>query len=129
MKNKEYTILVVEDDLDVLKNLEIELEIEGYHVISAQDSISAFTMLKKQAFDLIVSDIVMPDMDGNMSKRAGIDLLKIIKVNYPNIPVIMLSATENKEIKDEALKLGAVASFEKGPSSTEFKKTIQTYLK
>ncbi len=57
-------ILLIDDEPDLLDNLGLTLEMAGHKTITATDGFSALSMLKEHAVDLIISDIVMPDMGG-----------------------------------------------------------------
>jgi two-component system response regulator VanR len=58
------TVLVVDDQPEILENLELVLEAEGYHVLTARDGIEALARLQSHAVDLILADIAMPRMNG-----------------------------------------------------------------
>jgi CheY-like chemotaxis protein len=62
--NKMPSILLVEDQPDLLDNLSLTLEMAGYQIIKAKEGHEALTLLKTQPVDLILSDIVMPNMGG-----------------------------------------------------------------
>ena len=86
------TILVLEDNSDLLKNIELILEMEGYQVVSACSGPQALTLLEQTRPDLIISDIMMPEMDGYefyQCVRRHPELL--------TIPFIFLSAKGEKE--------------------------------
>jgi YesN/AraC family two-component response regulator len=95
-------ILVVEDDLILVENLCSMLEIEGFHVYSANNGLEALKLIQSKRIALILSDISMPVMD-------GIELLKNIKSNkkYTHIPFIFLTAKTALEDKLMALDLMA----------------------
>ena len=91
-------ILVVDDKQDILQTLEMILTLEGYSVSLAYDGQEGLKWLKDSKPDLIISDIMMPIMN-------GIEMVKTIRANpsMKSIPIIMLSAvqpearlTENK---------------------------------
>ena len=93
-------ILVVDDDPSIRNMLSIVLKKNNYDVILAENGNSALNRLKKSTFDLIISDIKMPDID-------GIRLLEKIKSINPEIPVIMITAFASANDAVEAMKLGA----------------------
>ena len=92
-------ILVVDDDQEMLRMLNRTLELEGFGVATAADGKSALTLLREQEPDLVILDIVMPEMD-------GFQVLDLIRQRY-NIPVIMLSARCEVTTLRDALVLGA----------------------
>ena len=85
------TILVVDDETDLL-NLSCEiLMTQGYKVFSAQDAKQALKILQSETIDLVLSDVLMPDMD-------GFQLAGIIQKQYPNIKIQLTSGyTDNRE--------------------------------
>ncbi|MDK1285639.1 sigma-54-dependent transcriptional regulator [Pseudoalteromonas umbrosa] len=98
MSNK---ILVVEDDAGLREALLDTLELAGIDCVEADSAEQAMVLLKQQSFSLVVSDVQM----GQMS---GIDLLKSIKLNYPNLPVLMMTAYATIDDAVEAMRLGAI---------------------
>ncbi len=87
-----YTILVVEDTIGMLENIQFLLETDNYNVLTAKDGIEALSVLENEIPDLIISDIMMPNLD-------GYGLYEHIK-NNPKlkiIPFIFLTAKETKE--------------------------------
>lgn len=97
-----YQILLVEDDKDILDFNSKFLEQNKFRVLKAVNGKEALELLEKTLPDLVISDLMMPELD-------GIGLLKAIKNNthYNHIPVIILSAKAAPESRMEALKLGA----------------------
>jgi signal transduction histidine kinase/CheY-like chemotaxis protein/AraC-like DNA-binding protein len=99
--SKNYKILIVEDDHDVRNYLKSELG-EFYDLYEANDGIEAWPIIKDKMPDLVISDVMMPRMD-------GIQLCKKIKteVNTSHIPVILLTARTSIENRIEGLETGA----------------------
>ena len=95
-------ILIVEDELIMLKALQFRLRKDGYDVHTANDGALALEMINSQSFDLILLDIMLPFVGGLelVSKVKGNDRIK-------NTPVIMLSAVGLENIILEAFELGA----------------------
>ncbi len=94
-----YNILVVEDDIDIIKLLKIYLENDGHNVYSANNGIEALEIVEDIKIDLVVMDIMMPKMD-------GYELTKRVRERY-NIPIIILSAKNEDSDKILGLNLGA----------------------
>ena len=87
-----YTILVAEDDNDIVKLLKLYLESSGYRVLRVDNGLSAFELIQKEEIDLAVVDIMMPKMD-------GYEFIKKTK-EVKNIPTLILSAkNEDTEMK------------------------------
>lgn len=106
-------LLLVDDNEEILEFLEHELN-EKYEIAKAFDGREALEILKENAVQLLISDIMMPVMD-------GFELCRIIKTNfdYSHIPVILLTAKNTLQSKIEGLELGADAYIEK-PFSPEY---------
>ena len=99
MKNK---ILIVEDEAQVARLTKFKLVKEGYEVTLAENGIKALESIKNNTPDIIILDIMMPEMD-------GFTLLQNIKEddNLKNIPVIMLTVKGAKSDINKAYELGA----------------------
>ncbi len=93
-------ILVVDDDKGIQDVLEIMLTRAGYQVATADDGASALEVIRKKKFDLVITDLKMPRMD-------GIDLLKGIKETVPGTAVILLTAFASGETALAAMRGGA----------------------
>ena len=80
MKRDNASILVVDDDPALLHSLKEILEAEGYEVTTAADGESGLRCLKEQAFDLVLSDLALPGLD-------GMELLKYLRREAPGLPL------------------------------------------
>lgn len=111
---KSSCILVVDDNVEMLSFIEKKLIAAGHRVIKACDGAAALEILADEYVDIVVSDVMMPGID-------GIELLSRIKsdVNYSHIPVILLTAKTRMEDKLAGLDSGADAYIEK-PFSIEY---------
>jgi CheY-like chemotaxis protein len=96
MKNKK--ILIVDDDKDILNSLELFLTAEGYTVNTANSGKEALKILKKENFDLITMDVLMPGMN-------GLELASLIRetTSLANIKIVFFTVVENagEEIKEK----------------------------
>jgi DNA-binding response OmpR family regulator len=106
-------ILIVEDNEEMLDFIAEDLS-EKYNVLKALNGQEALNILKEEAIQLVISDVMMPVMD-------GFELCRAIKSNfeYSHIPVILLTAKNTLQSKIEGLELGADAYIEK-PFSPEY---------
>jgi DNA-binding response OmpR family regulator len=124
MTNTRGPLLVVEDIPNVLELLEVTLRFQGYEVLSARNGEEALAILEKETPALIISDILMPKLDG----FAFVQELR----NNPKtmgIPVIFLSATYvTPEDRTFAMSLGASRFIEKPIDTEEFLLTIAELL-
>ena len=96
---KHQSIMVIDDDPNMLQLLRRTLEMEGYDAILAADGASAMMILRDCKPDLIILDIMMPGPDGYM-------VLENIRQSY-DIPVIMVTAKRDVTSLQKALALGA----------------------
>jgi two-component system alkaline phosphatase synthesis response regulator PhoP len=94
------TILLVEDEENLHEALKLNLELEGYQVVSAMDGLQAVKALQNQYCDLMILDIMLPEMD-------GIEVLESIRVQNNEIPVLILSAKNTSADRVLGLKKGA----------------------
>lgn len=109
------SVLVVDDNAEITTFISKCLQ-SSYNVDTALNATDAWALLEADGYDLIISDIMMPDVDGiSFTRRIKADL------NYSHIPVILLSAKTDDAIKIEGLTSGAEVFMEK-PFSTSFLK-------
>jgi DNA-binding response OmpR family regulator len=106
-------ILVVDDDVDIMKMLKARMESEGYEIMSAMDGKQMLDMLEVKKPDVILLDIMLPNMDGYSVLR---EMRK--RKEYDNIPVIILSAKEKKKMGDLFI-LEKIAFFIEKPFDTK----------
>ena len=121
--NKGY-LLVVEDIPDILKLLQATLEFKGYRVVTAREGTEALEAIQKERPALIITDILMPKMD-------GFSLVHQLRLNPEtrDIPVVFLSATYvAPEDKTFALNLGVIRFIEKPVDFDQFLPTISSLL-
>jgi two-component system, OmpR family, KDP operon response regulator KdpE len=93
------TVLLVDDDLALLRTLSMNLEARGYHVSTAPDGESALAVLRRSQPDLVILDLGLPGVSGS-------DALRELRT-WSAVPVIVLSARHGSDDKVEALDLGA----------------------
>lgn len=94
------SILVVDDERTMLSLLEKILSQDGYQVYLATNGREALAVIEKQHVDIIITDVKMPELD-------GFGLLKIVKNEYPEISVIMMTGYGDTYTVKDALLLGA----------------------
>jgi DNA-binding response OmpR family regulator len=99
--------LVVDDDLQLLRDIQQHLEKLGYEVAIASDGRSALALAKSTAFDLVVLDINFPDVTTRNGRSIdGIEVLRALR-DAGTVPILMLSSTNISAVKVMALTLGA----------------------
>ncbi len=114
-------ILIVDDDQGMREFMEIMLLQEGYDVTSIGEPLKAVDLCRKRDFDLIITDLKMPKIN-------GIEFLKIIKDQSPDAIVILITAYASGETAINAMKEGAYDYVEKGQSIDELKKVVRSAL-
>ncbi len=92
-------ILVVEDEKHLADTIKLNLEIEDYYPIVVNDGASAITTFKEQRFDLVILDIMIPNID-------GIAVCENIRLHDSDVPVMFLSAKSSSEDRILGLKKG-----------------------
>jgi two-component system alkaline phosphatase synthesis response regulator PhoP len=100
MAEKKFSILLVEDEENLQEALKLNLEMEGYEVTSAYDGAAAVQAVQKEFFNLIILDVMLPELD-------GITVLETIRLNHTDLPVLILSAKNSSADRVLGLKKGA----------------------
>ena len=100
MSARTTSILLVEDEENLHEALKLNLELEGYDVTSAHDGAAALKTLQSEYFDLIILDVMLPEMD-------GISVTETIRLNNNEVPILILSAKNSSADRVLGLKKGA----------------------
>ncbi len=116
-------ILIVDDEFEIRENLVRIFELSNYTVYSAKDGIEALHLARLHFPDIILSDIMMPNMN-------GIELLKTIEqdIDLSTIPVLLLTARADQNAIKESLKLGAEVIINKPFDIDELLSTVEIRL-
>ena len=101
MATKTYkaSVLVAEDEESLREALKLNLELEGYEVTTVDNGPAVIKTVKNEYFDLIVLDIMLPDMD-------GITVCETIRMQHNDVPILFLSARNSSADRVEGLKKG-----------------------
>ncbi|MBS1620387.1 MAG: response regulator transcription factor [Bacteroidetes bacterium] len=99
-ENKKLSILLVEDEENLHEALKLNLELEGYEVTSAFDGAAAIKSLQAEYFDLIILDVMLPEID-------GINVTETIRLNNNEVPILIVSAKNSSADRVLGLKKGA----------------------
>ena len=110
-------VLIVDDELNIRRVLAAMLAREGYDVTTAADGEQALAVLNKTPVHVVVSDLVMPRM-------GGLELLQRISAEFPDVPVIVITAHGTVDSAVQALKAGAFDYITKPFEQAELKKVI-----
>ncbi|HRD57889.1 MAG TPA: response regulator transcription factor [Ferruginibacter sp.] len=100
MADKKFSILLVEDEENLQEALKLNLELEGYEVTGSYDGAAALRSFHKEYFDLIILDVMLPELD-------GISVCETIRLTNPDIPILILSAKNSSADRVLGLKKGA----------------------
>ena len=116
-------ILVVDDDVAFLRLLDLMLRRENHMVTMARSAQEALNTLDENSFDMVITDIFMPKMD-------GFTFISILRSDgrYKNLPVAVLTASGRRHMANQALESGADGFLLKPFSSWELKKTVADCL-
>ncbi|MBR6272165.1 MAG: response regulator, partial [Bacteroidales bacterium] len=90
------TILWDDDEIDLLKPHIMFLEQKGYEVVTANNGSDAIDLVRQRHFDIVFLDEQMPGI-------SGIEALEVIKREYPNLPVVMITKSEEERIMEDAI--------------------------
>ena len=113
-------ILVVDDEVLLVKGIRFNLQNEGYEVITGSDGLEAVRLVQEQRPDLVVLDVMMPNMDG-MTACAKIR-------EFSNVPIILLTAKSETEDKVLGLNVGADDYISKPYSINEVMARVKAVL-
>lgn len=98
--DKKTSILLVEDEENLHEALKLNLELEGYEVTSAFDGAAALKAVENEYFDLIILDVMLPEMD-------GISVTETVRISNNEVPILILSAKNSSADRVLGLKKGA----------------------
>ncbi len=115
-------ILIVDDEENLLSIIKLNLELEHHQVFTAENGKKALELFKAKHFDLVVLDVMMPELD-------GFTVCKKIKKINPDVPVLFLTAKGSNADKIEGLKLGADDYLSKPFNLEELLLRVQILLK
>jgi DNA-binding NtrC family response regulator len=111
-------VLLVDDEVDFLDTLSERMRTRGMEVATANTGIEALQKVEKEAYDVIILDLMMPGVD-------GLEALKILKAKRPELQVILLTGHATVEKGIEAMKLGAMDFLEKPADLSQLTEKIK----
>jgi two-component system response regulator RegX3 len=114
-------ILVVDDERDILEPVTYALEQDGFEVVQAEDGIRALDLARRDGFDVLVLDIMLPGM-------SGIDVCRVLRAES-DIPIVMLTARDDEVDRVLGLELGADDYVTKPFSTAELVSRIRAILR
>ncbi len=114
-------VLVADDELNMRRVLEAMLRREGYDVITAANGVEALAGMERGDVHTVITDLKMPGLD-------GMGLLKRLSADYPDVPVVMITAHGSVENAVEAVKLGAFDYLEKPFEQEQIRQVVAKAL-
>jgi DNA-binding NtrC family response regulator len=115
-------LLIVDDDANTLASLARAFRLAGHEATVCDNAARAFELVKSEAFDMMLSDVVMPGKD-------GLSLLEDLRKAEIPLPVVMISGQANIEMAVRATRLGAIDFLEKPLSTDKLLLTVDNVLK
>ena len=115
-------ILLVEDEEHLLKTILLNLELEGYQVVTASNGIDALKNFRSASFNLVILDVMLPELN-------GFDVCEEIRKENTHVPVLFLTAKGSSDDKVKGLKLGADDYLTKPFNLEELLLRVQILLK
>ena len=114
-------ILLVDDALFALNVLAKMIGNEGYQIVRATDGEEGLAEIEAGIPDIIISDLLMPNID-------GLSFLRAIRKDHPKLPVIILSANIQTSVRQKCLDAGASVFMHKPPNPEELRAAIEGLL-
>ena len=119
--SKSRMILVVDDEPRMIRFIRMNLELEGYQVIEAKNGIQALEQVRQHLPDLVIMDVMMPEMD-------GFETLRMLR-EISTVPVILLTVKSDEEDRIRGLELGADDYITKPFSPRELNSRVNAVLR
>jgi DNA-binding response OmpR family regulator len=98
--NKDTKVLIIEDEAQITRLIELELKYEGYNVVTATDGLEGLKAIRESEPDLVLLDCMLPNLSGE-------EVCKQVREDSDNVPIIMITAKDSIEDKVKGLDFGA----------------------
>jgi len=121
IKLQKMKMLLIDDDEWIRNSMRLYFEGEGCHLLALETAEEGIEALKREAYDIIITDYKLPDMD-------GLEFLKRIQTDYPHAMKIIISAYGNKEVVSEAIRIGVHDFIEKPFTSKDIEKALSRLI-
>ncbi|MHB8882215.1 MAG: response regulator [Thermodesulfovibrionales bacterium] len=115
------SVLIIDDSMFMRNKLSAVLKTRSYEIVEAEDGIKGLQAARKQHFDVILLDIIMPGTD-------GLKILRLMKEQLPQTPVIIVTADIQESVYRQCMELGATAVIHKVPKEEELLQAIDNAL-
>jgi len=116
-----HRILIVDGDPDVTRDVSRALRQAGLEVLYAENGKRAMAILAEQSIDLVITDLVMPEMD-------GLEIICALRKSRPSLPIVVISGPFGGQFLKMAVTLGARAAFAKPLSMARLVGTVRQAL-
>jgi DNA-binding response OmpR family regulator len=113
--------MVVDDELGICKNVEKILKKSNYEVTRATSAKEALSIMAKESFSLLISDLVMPEMN-------GLELIKMVKKEWPVTRAVMMTAYASTDTAVKSIRMGALDYIPKPFTPDELRATVENAL-
>ena len=121
MEQPKLKILVVDDEHLVRWSLRRYLEAEGFYALEAESGLKALEILRKESIDILITDLMMPEMD-------GLELIRQALVLRPKLDILVITANDSINMVQSAEEAGAKKTFSKPIPFKELSGTIQALI-
>jgi DNA-binding response OmpR family regulator len=98
--NKDTKVLIIEDEAQITRLIELELKYEGYNVVTATDGLEGLKAIRENDLDLVLLDCMLPNLSGE-------EVCRQVREDADNVPIIMITAKDSIEDKVKGLDYGA----------------------
>lgn len=117
----DHTVLIVEDDAATRRLYKFLLMNGGYSILEADDGLTALNLLAHHRCDMVITDMNMPRMD-------GLELIKAIRRDYPDLYVIMITAFGTPDTEKHAMRFGANDYLSKPFDFEELERRVRAFF-
>ena len=122
MPDRKLKMLIVDDEMEMLKIMKETFELRGWDTIVTPIGASVPVILEKETIDMVLQDIKLPE-------GSGLDILKEVRKKYPKLPVIIFTALGYQDsVVNEAMRSGASGYVSKGISIRELIEVVNNAL-
>jgi len=114
-------ILILDDEIPLLQSLSLELGRGGHRCLPAETGAEALRIIKNESIDMAILDVQLPDID-------GLEVLRSLRAELPEVPVLMVTAFASVDSAVEAMKEGALDYLEKPLDLEELNLVVEREL-
>jgi DNA-binding NtrC family response regulator len=115
------SVMVIDDELGYRQMLELDLNRQGYRVVTAGGGAEALSLLEKDRVDIVVTDMKMP-------KMSGLDTMTAIRKKFPDLPIVLMTGYAVEDMLTKAMQFKRTASLRKPFNMTDLNKAVKELL-